>query len=135
MCDLLRFSTKEKIEGYKIVAKKLKGKKYFSVAMGFQYPSDGHIPITQLQHRITTAYKNDILSEGYRGSMAGRTAIFIHLESATKECLFLRSRGHIKKRYKLVIVRSEVSRGVMVGFYGSESVVAGRHIHFIEEVT
>ena len=138
MCDLLTKSAEEKIEGYKIVAKKLKGKRYFSIAMGFQYPLDGHIPIVKKQRRISKDF-TDILSKTsgvYKDNMIGRTAVFLNFSEVHRE--FYSLRDSIKEGYKLAIIRSEVSVDVMEGLYRSNSevcqIAAGRRIHFIEEL-
>jgi len=140
MCDLTA-PVEIKIEGYKIVAKKLKGKRYFSITIGFKYPLDGHIPIARKQHRICSNFVRDILSKtsrAYRENMTGRTAVFLSLVAASRGHHSLVLGGYVKKGYKLVIVRSEVSVDVMEGTYftgfGNCKVAAGRHINFIEEI-
>jgi len=141
MCNLLRVATKEKIKGYKIVAKKLKGKRYFSIAIGFKYPLDGHIPIARKQQRISLRFVKDIISKDsalHKEDMVGRTTIYLDASDAYQEIQHLRSRG-IKAGYRLVIVWAEVSIDLMEGTYGSSDsvdrdVVAGRHIRFIEEM-
>jgi len=135
MCNLSGFTARKKIQGYKIVAKKLKGKVYFSIAMGFKYPSDGHIPVVKKQRSIYLEMAKDIIlksSGAYKYLMEGRTAIYIHLSDARTQCYHWKN--YLKKGYKLVIVLSEVSKDVMIGSYGGSDVAAGRHIHFIEEV-
>lgn len=142
MCELSTTSTKEKVEGYKIVAKKLKGRiHFFSVTMGFKYPLDGHIPVARKQRKISPAFIDNIISEysrAHRDSMVGRTAVYLNLNEAQREYRALIRRGDIKEGYKLVVVRSEVSRDVMEGTYLSSGkdcrVAAGRYIHFIEEI-
>ena len=140
MCNLT-VHVEKKIEGYKIVAKKLKGKRYFSTAIGFKYPLDGHVPIARKQRRICSNFSRKILSKtsrGYKVNMIGRTAIFLSLVAASKGHYNIVQGGYVEKGYKLVIVRSEVSADVMKGTYfmglGECRVAAGRHIHFIEEV-
>ena len=139
MCERLSISTREKIEGYKIVAKKLKGKRYFSIAMGFKYPLDGHVPITKKQNPISSEFITNIISKdclAYRDHMVGRTAVFLDFNEAYGELRSLR--GGIKEGYKLIIIRSEVSIDVMEGFYNSNlatcQIAAGRRIRFIEEL-
>ena len=142
MCNLLTKSAEEKIEGYKIVAKKLKGKRYFSIAMGFQYPLDGHVPVIRKQHRICVKFRSDIISKNSRAHriyMVGRTAIFLSFAEASNEYQYLTPVMSVAgNEYRLVIVRSEVSVDVMEGTYltcGRErKVAAGRHINFIEEI-
>ena len=140
MCELMTVSAKEKIEGYKVVAKKLKGKRYFSIAMGFKYPLDGHIPIVRKQRRICGDFSDNIISSlsmAYRKNMIGRTSIFLDVdEILTKDNTITRwKRGGILNGYKLAIVRVVVSGDIMEGYYGSCKVAAGRSIHFMEEVT
>jgi len=135
MCDLLYSSTKEKIKGYKIVAKKLKGKRYYSIAMGFKYPLDGHVPVARKQRLIYLDFTNNIISKtslSYKENMVGRTAIFRNLTEALERYFFWVC--CVKEGYKLAIVRSEVSIDVMEGNYGSREVAAGRHIRFIKEL-
>jgi len=141
MCRLLWTSAEEKIEGYKIVAKKLKGKRYFSIAMGFKYPLDEHVPVVRRQRKICTTFIANIISDtsvAYSEGMVGRTAVFINLNEAHKAHQHFIQKG-MKRGYKLVIVRSEVSIDIMEGFYYTEEIMdckiaAGRHIHFIEEI-
>ena len=141
MCELFRVSTKEKIEGYKIVVKKLKGERYFSPAMGFKYPLDGHVPVVRKQRRICSDFIGDIVSKisgPYREEMVGRTAIFLNPNDA----LEVARRNDIKEGYRLVVVRVEVSEDVMLGTYLTGlisiskncEVAAGRHIRFIKEI-
>ncbi len=139
MCNLLTKSTEEKIEGFKIVAKKPKGKRYFSTAMGFQYPLDGHIPIVKKQCSITSDFIDNIISKtctAYSDHMVGRTSVFLNYADAQEPCR--RWDYYTKKEYKLVIVRCEVSIDVMEGTYMACvrecKVAAGRHINFIEEL-
>ena len=141
MCNLLTKSTEEKIEGFKIVAKKSKGKRYFSIAIGFRYPLDGHIPVIRKQHRICAKFLSDIISKsskGYSTNMVGRTAVFLSFAEAAEECRYITRGDVIENGYRLVIVRSEVSVDVMEGTYlacGTVcKVAAGRHINFIEEI-
>jgi len=140
MCNLT-VHVEKKIEGYKIVAKKLKGKRYFSITIGFKYPLDGHVPIARKQRRICSNFMSDILSKtsgAYRENMTGRTAIFLSLVAASKGHYSLVQGGYVEKGYELIVVRSEVSVDVMEGTYftglGNCKVAAGRHINFIEEV-
>ena len=136
MCDLLRVSTEEKIEGYKLVAKKLKGKRYFSLAMGFKYPRDGHIPIVKKQRRISSGFKSDIISErsvAYRRDMIGRTAIYIHRAAAREDYYYVKERV-MEKGYEVVMVRAEITGDIMEGLYAGCKVTAGRHIRFMGEV-
>jgi len=137
MCDLLRKSSIEKIKGYKIVARKLKGKRYFSISMGFKYPLDGHIPIARKQRKICTDFSNQILSKGsssYRKNMIGRTSAFLNLYDLSKSNHIKRWRKDFKNEYILVIVQVEISGDIMEGYYGSCKAVGGRHIRFIEEI-
>ncbi len=136
MCDLNLDSIHEKTEGYKIVARKPNGKRYFSLAMGFKYPLDGHIPIVRKQRRISSGFKSDIISElsaAYRKNMIGRTAVFISLTDARYDYIYIKER-QIEREYKVVIIRVEITGDIMSGVYAGSQVVAGRHIRFIEEV-
>ena len=141
MCDLSKVSTEKKIKGFKIVARKPKGRRYYSVAMGFKYPLDGHIPIVRRQHRISIRFVSDILSKNYKlhkENMLGRTSIFLNLEDARKEYNF--HRREKMGGYILTIVYAEISIDVMEGYYTTADliflkVIAGRHIRFIKEVT
>ena len=139
MCNLLRASTKKKIQGYKVVARKLKGKRYYSIAMGFKYPLDGHIPIVRKQSRISSDFADNILTKesvGYKDNMVGRTAVFLEITvllSGDGNERIRRWKSTLKKGYELVIVLVEISEDLMIGMYGKWGVVAGRHIRFIEE--
>jgi len=136
MCDLRTVSDKQNIEGYKVVARKSKGKRYYSVAMGFKYPLDGHIPAVRRQQRISSGYKDEILekySAAYRKDMIGRTAIFLSLADVREEYKYLSWRN-LERGYKMIAIRVVVSQDIMEGVYGGRRVVAGRHIHFMEEV-
>ena len=140
MCDLKTVFSGEKIEGYKVVAKKLKGKKYFSIAMGFKYPLDEHVPVVRKQRKICATFINIISksSVAYSKGMIGRTAIFLSFNDAHKVHQHFMRKG-VERGYKLVIVTAEVSEDIMVGSYFIANVMhcrvaAGRHIHFIEEL-
>ncbi len=141
MCKLKTVSVKEKVEGYKIVAKKLKGKRYFSIAMGFKYPLDGHIPVVRKQSKISYIFMDDIISKmssAHEKDMTGRTSVYLRYGAARERYRILMQRGS-RPGYILVIVRAEVSEDVMEGFYGGNrierhEIAAGRHIRFIEEV-
>ncbi len=138
MCNLLTNSVEEKIQGYKVVARKPRGKRYYSIAMGFKYPLDGHIPVVRRQRKICADFAEDITSKrafGYRKSMIGRTSVFLSLDELSKSIQFRRWKSDFKNKYKLIIVRVVVSGDTMEGFYGKCKVAAGRYIHFMEEVT
>jgi len=135
MCCLSHSSTRKKIKGYKIVARKPKGKIYFSMAMGFKYPSDGHIPIVKKQRSIYLEMAKDLISEdsgAYKTEMIGRTSVFIYFRDAQVQCYHWQN--YVEKGYQLVVVQSEVSKDIMTGYYGVYKVAAGRHIHFIKEI-
>ena len=137
MCDLSKFSARETIRGFKIVARKLKGKRYFSVAMGFKYPLDGHIPVVKKQRRISSRFLSNIISElssAYRKNMIGRTAIYINLADLREDYNLVKG-CDTEKGYEVVITRVEITRDIMLGSYTGARVAAGRHISFIEEVT
>lgn len=141
MCKLKTVSVREKVEGYKIVARKSKGKRYYSVAMGFKYPLDGHIPVVRKQSKISYIFMDDIISKmssAHEKDMTGRTAVYLLYSAARARYRVLMQRGS-RPGYTLVIVWAEVSEDVMEGFYGGNGTVrnevaAGRHIHFIQEV-
>ena len=135
MCDLRTVYPGKKVEGYKIVVRKLKGKRYFSAAMGFKYPLDGHIPVVKMQRRISSGFKDNIIekySHVHRDDMIGRTAIFPNFADARSEYRYLRGRN-LEKGYIVVIVQVELSVDMMEGIYGNREVIAGRHIRFIKE--
>jgi len=136
MCDLRNVCSETKVEGYKVVVRKLKGRRYFSAAMGFRYPLDGHVPIVRRQRRISSGFKDDIileLSNALRKDMIGRTAMFPSFDDARGEYCYLRKRD-IEKGYKVVVVRVILSVDMMEGVYCGCRVIAGRHIRFIYEV-
>jgi len=136
MCELYESVSRKKVKGYKIVAKKRGGKRYYSIAMGFKYPLDGHIPVVRNQRKISSGFRDGIILESSaarRKDMIGRTAIFPDLSDACGEYRYLQGRN-IEKGYKIVIVLVELSVDMMKGRYGGRKVVAGRYIRFIEEV-
>lgn len=136
MCELRTAYFGKKIKGFKIVVKKLKGKRYFSAAMGFKYPLDGHIPVVRWQRRISSGYKDNIIekySHALRDDMIGRTAIFPNFNGVYTEYRYLQGKN-IEEGYKIVVVQVELSVDMMEGVYGGRKVVAGRHIRFIKEV-
>jgi len=140
MCELLTTSTEKKIEGFKIVARKPKGKRYFSIAMGFKYPLDGHIPIVRNQHRISLIFMDHITSKhspAHRHHMLGRTSVYLNICDAWRRYHVL-IQSSVRRGYKLVVVRAEVSGNIMEGYYTGRNVMdrkvaAGRNIRFIEE--
>jgi len=63
----------------------------------------------------------------------GRTAVFVNLNDAREDYLFIKRLG-MEEGYKVVIIRVEITKDLMSGVYTDSQVVAGRYIRFIKEV-
>ena len=137
MCSNLKpIELKEAIV-YKLIAKKkARSIRYYSVAMGFKYPKKaGKIPRIKAQHCIAF-FDRDILEEhsnGYSKNMIGRTAGFISQHHAAAElddwCRWARI---FNDSFSFHIVKAKLTDGLMSGRYGGQSIIAGRHIEFLE---
>lgn len=135
MCtDLKPISQTEAIV-YKVVAQKKKGKRYYSIAMGFMYPQKGKVPKPQVQRGLgyfVTSLLNKLF---FIRDMVGRTAGFLNRNYAESFMRRMKSQmqrhGELKK-YSLLTVKIKLTDGLMSGFYESQSVIAGRHIEFLE---
>ena len=131
MCNGLRPSKRKSAIIFKVVARKKKGTRYYSIAMGFAYPKKGRIPKIKVQHRIGYHFDADILSPksfGYARRMFGRTAGFISKQSAKD---FVPRIGSIEG-YVVLVVKAKVTDGLMSGRYSDSDIIAGRHIEWLE---
>ena len=134
MCTKLKRLEQKSAIVYKIVARKLRGTRYYSVAMGFRYPKKaGKIPRIEVQNRLGSYFNSDILhigSCGYKVKMVGKTAGFLRQEDA--ESLAKGIRHDIYSGYRVIVVKSKLTDGLMSGEYGPGPVIAGKHIEFLE---
>lgn len=134
MCNNLQPINDKEAIVYKIVAKKKRGTRYYSIAMGFKYPKKaGRIPKIKVQHRIGEYFSRYILNkeadEGYKDKMVGRTAGYIYKKDAENRVGWLRN---VIKTYHILIITAKLTDGLMSGNYGTKSIIAGRHIEFLE---
>ncbi len=133
MCRHLKASRKKSAIIFKIVAKKSNDTRYYSIAMGFMYPKKaGRIPKVKVQHRIGTHFGDRILySRAHEDNMKGRTAGFVNRNDA--ECMVSEIKccesihGH-----DVLVVKAQLTNGLMSGQYGDDLVIAGRHIEWLE---
>ena len=144
MCKLVEQLRRKYFIGYKVVARFPKGKRYYSVAMGFRYPKDGKIPVITKQRRLSCYFDNNILDRSdfnpnFSEGMIGRTAVFDNASGAFS--LLCNLTSYLTKYTKcstkmvFVIVKAKISGSLMRGTYGSQIyVVAGRKIEFLEEI-
>jgi hypothetical protein len=88
MCKLdMKYGEKEFV-GYKVVVDK--DGRFFSPAMGCQYPLKGKVPIVKKQNRLCLHFRPNILTYAKAKFMYGRTAAFkslISAESLQKELI------------------------------------------------
>lgn len=129
MCSNLRPINDEEAIVYKIVAKKKRGTRYYSLAMGFKYPKvAGSVP--EVKHQCSLGYfHNRILLTHYRGGMIKRTAGFINRRDA--ELLAIHIRSEIKA-YVIKVVKAKLTNRLMSGHYEGDPIIAGKHIEFLE---
>jgi len=141
MCDLIKTYSKKTFTGYKIVARKKRTKKLYSIATGIEYPQDGKITVPEKQHRITSHFCDNILEStfaGFREEMVGRTAAFVCFIDA--KCMFsiidrqTKEEEFVRKNYAIELWRICLSSALMQGEYGRDPVVAGRHIKFLKKM-
>lgn len=135
MCTNLQPIPDESAIVYKIVARKKKGTRYYSIAMGFKYPKiTGRIPEIKVQHRLGyfTANLLNKASSTYKTEMCGRTAGFVNRCDAYREARIIRHNHDMSKNYYILIVKAELTDGLMSGTYDGLSVIAGQHIEFLE---
>lgn len=117
---------------YKVVAKRPKGRRLYSIAMGFAYPTiKGNIPKIKVQHGIGNHFDSDILrNKGHRAyteEMVGRTAGFVKRAEALD---LMYDIGPIAG-YDVLIKKAKLTIDLMKGEYAGH-VIAGRHIEFLE---
>ena len=138
MCSNLQPIDDEEVIVYKIVARKKKGTRYYSIAMGFKYPKiAGRIPKIKVQHCLGH-FNKDILqkqSEGYSDKMIGRTVGFVKKGTAEVEMAHIQNGDMITAKvantYKILVVKAKLTDGLMSGDYGG-AIIAGRYIEFLE---
>ena len=144
MCDLnKRYSHKKQVPvtAYKVVAKR--DGKYYSVSMGCEYPNLGEwgkVPIVTHQVRLTGYFNDNILDPseiaGYRKEMVGRTAGFvpISVKKAVEICNCCRTLLNSDHSFSFILVKVELRKSLLIGFYRTATVVAGREMKIVEEV-
>jgi hypothetical protein len=136
MCTNLRPYDEPYFVGCKVVAKKKRGTCYYSIAMGFKYPTDRAVPKVKVQRRIAKNFDKDILdkrSPGFSEKMVGRTSVFASLSDALNMQQWALA-NHLAG-YTIVVVRAKVSESLMIGEYGmGEKIVAGKSVRFLEEI-
>lgn len=131
MCKNLRPFPKTSAVVYKIIARRPKGTRYYSVAMGFKYPKKGKIPKIKIQNSLGY-YASDILnprSFGHERKMIGRTAGFKTLAAAKLNMNIIDPSKF--KNHRICVVKVKLTDDLMIGDYGTSVVIAGRHIEFL----
>lgn len=137
MCNLIKKSEKEEFIGYKVVAKK--GKKYYSIALGFEYKQPKHVfnGIRTKQKAIITCWAKILnpMSDFFSDAMVGRTAAIASFKKTMAWKNTLRF-DLLKRGYDLVIVKVKLTGDLMEGNYEFPNfeVVAGRTMEILEEV-
>lgn len=133
MCRDLKPIKKKQAIVYKVVARKLKGKRYYSIAMGCIYPQKGKVPIVKIQHKLGY-FLNDLLTNRsiFTSHMTGRTAGFTLLEDAKILANNIRNSANWASNHKILIVKAKLTEALMFGTYDVSPVIAGRHIEFLE---
>jgi hypothetical protein len=132
MCDLTRPLERESFTGWKIVAVERSTGKYYSVAMGFCYDDHEKVPIIKEQKQLSSYFISDILTCcAERKEMRGRTAVFARKVDALATARKMKE-DFVAEGYRIEVKKAKVFGGLMGGSYGGESVVAGRHIKFLE---
>lgn len=136
MCILRRNSKRKKVIGYKVVLK-IRNGKYKSLAMGFTYPKEGFISIPEKQKRLSTYFINNILTDcnAYVKGMLGKTSVYILLKAARDlqdNIIFMTRRDSIKD--KIVVIKIELTKQLVNGYYDQYHIVVGKHMKFIKEM-
>jgi len=145
MCNLYKALNKDKVTGYKVVAKR-KGK-YYSLAMGFQYKQPEHNFGKRLVQRpITSHFSTLILKERlglFKKEMVGKTAAFTNLKEAkTLRCSVNKSQRNNVIKEEIVIIKVELTNDLMQGNCTMSrgytlrvvNVVAGHTMKVIKEI-
>lgn len=133
MCKNLRPTRRKSAIVFKIVAKKPKDIRYYSIAMGFKYPKKaGKIPEVKVQNRLGHYFDMDILDEessGYEKRMIGRTAGFVKKDAAE-----YRAGKIARDTYgcEVIAIKAKLTDGLLLGDYGHDPVIAGKHIEFLD---
>lgn len=129
MCNDLRRSKRKTAIIFKIVAKKPKGTRYYSIAMGFKYPKVGTIPEVTTQCCLGY-FHGRLLTVQYKSAMVGRTAGFIRKFHAEGLASSIR---RSLKHYTILVVKAKLTKGLMLGDYERDPIIAGRHIEFLDD--
>ncbi len=118
---------------FKVVGKKPKGTRYYSIAMGFMYPKKaGNIRKVKVQRRVGTYFDDNILHSGaHEDSMEGRTAGFVNRKDADHMVSEMKHYDFVSG-YDVFVVEAKLTDELMSGKYGDAPVIAGRHIEWLE---
>lgn len=133
MCQNLKPIPQKEALVYKVVARKLKGKRYYSIAMGCIYPQKGKVPIVKTQHKLGY-FLNDLLNNcgTFTPHMTGRTAGFTLLEDAKMLLGRIRCSQYDIPNYEILVIKVKLTEALMSGTFEYSPVIAGRHIEFLE---
>lgn len=130
MCELIRKYKGASFVGYKVVID-MNGY-FFSPAMGCKYPLKGKVPVVTKQIRLADYFFSHILSgQSYRPKMKGRTAAFYKKSYALRISRLINNSYYVKSK-KSTVVKVKLTKDLMEGTYGRASIVAGRHIEFLD---
>ena len=135
MCENLKPIPNESAIVYKIVAKKLKGRCYYSIAMGFKYPKlAGKIPKVRIQHCLGFFISTILVKKlrAYRHQMVGRTAGFVDRKAANQYAAKIRGFGYKLNIHETIVVKAKLTDGLMSGTYSGDCVIAGKYIEWLE---
>lgn len=129
MCRNLKAIDQKSAIVYKIVAQRPKGKRYYSIAMGFKYPKKGLVPRIKVQHCLGY-FIQWLLDQGlmyYKKDMVGRTAGFVNKRDAylEKPCMHILS-------YNTFVIKVKLTQDLMKGTYAEKKVIAGRHMEILD---
>ncbi len=126
---------------YKVVLKRKADGKYISAAMGFEYVSGDLVPVVVQQKKIAY-FNSDILKNCFERKMAGRTAAFENLVGANdlRDKIADSLAGLVVMGferpgvYQVVVLVVRLRGDVVRGYYGPDSVYAGRRMDIVKEV-
>ena len=143
MCELNKELNKDKVTGYKVVAKR--NGEYYSLALGFKYKQPTHtFGKRTKQKRITQYFVGDLLRFGFKECLVGRTAAFTRLQDARllKRRVKLNQKDEGTKE-NIVVVKVKLTERLMKGNYRVSKgafvrvwcpVVAGHTMEILREV-
>ena len=139
MCQLDKRYRHKTPTVYKIVAKHRVLGTYHSLAIGFKYPKSeewSDVPIATTQNRLCYIFGESILSPwagcGWNKLMVGRTAGFVSVRDV--KSLFETWKYRTMSDYTTVIVKIELRKGLMSGWYSGKRVIAGKQMKIVGEV-